>query len=98
MRIGLWINDNYNPNRGGGFSYADKLIKAMDTYSFSGDFELCFISLAENAPQCLKHEYQYVGVIPRFLKKLPLIGRWIQELDKRVLFPHFGIPNSTRIL
>lgn len=90
MKIGLWIKDNYNPNRGGGFSYADRLIKAMDSYAFTGDFDICFISLAEEKPTNLQHKYHYVGLIPRFLKKTPFIGRWLQELDKRVLFRYWG--------
>ena len=90
MKIGLWIKDNYNPNRGGGFSYADRLIKAMDSYAFTGDFEICFISLAEEKPANLQHKYHYVGLIPRILKKTPFVGRWLQELDKRVLFRYWG--------
>ncbi len=90
MKIGLWIKDNYSPNRGGGFSYVDRLIKAIDTYCFTGNFEICFISLAEEHPINLQHEYRYVGLIPSFLKKIPFVGRWLQEFDKRILFRYWG--------
>lgn len=98
MKIGLWINENYNPNRGGGFSYADRLIKAMDTYNFTGDFDLCFISLADEPPTNIQHEYHYVGLIPSVFKKIPFLGNFIQEFDKRVLFRYFGYTRLNRHL
>ena len=55
-----------------------------------GDFEICFISVAEEIPSGLKHNFRYVGIIPRILKKIPLIGKPLQEFDKRVLFKYFG--------
>jgi glycosyltransferase involved in cell wall biosynthesis len=47
LRIGIILNGSYKPEEGGGFSYYDWLISAIDNYSFNSDLEFVFITLAD---------------------------------------------------
>lgn len=44
MKIAIWLDADYRPEEGGGFSYYDKLVKALDSYAFDPQLELCFVS------------------------------------------------------
>ena len=44
LRIGVWINDDYTPSVGGGFSYYNKLITHIDNYTFDHNLEIVFVS------------------------------------------------------
>ncbi len=54
MKIGIWLNPNYSPTVGGGFSYYDRLIKGIDNYTFAKELEICFITTSQN-PIELRH-------------------------------------------
>lgn len=54
MKIGIWLNPDYSPTVGGGFSYYDRLIKGIDKYTFSKELEICFITTSQNHIE-LKH-------------------------------------------
>lgn len=43
LRVGIWINEDYKPEMGGGFGYYSQLINAMHNYNFA-DAEITFIS------------------------------------------------------
>lgn len=43
LRIGIWINEDYKPEMGGGFGYYSQLINAAYNYNFS-DAEIKFIA------------------------------------------------------
>ncbi len=55
MRIGVWLGTYSNPQEGGGFSYIDRLIKAIDDYQFNPLIEVCFVSEGE-CPRNLKSD------------------------------------------
>ena len=44
MKIAIWLDADYRPEEGGGFSYYDKLVKALDSYAFDPQLEMCFVS------------------------------------------------------
>lgn len=44
MKIAIWLDADYRPEEGGGFSYYDKLVKALDSYAFDPQLEVCFVS------------------------------------------------------
>lgn len=54
MKIGIWLNPDYSPTVGGGFSYYDRLIKGIDNYTFAKELEICFVTTSRN-PIELKH-------------------------------------------
>lgn len=43
LRIGVWINEDYAPEEGGGFGYYTQLIKKIELYNFK-DAEIIFLS------------------------------------------------------
>lgn len=43
LRVGVWINEDYQPEMGGGFTYYTQLINAMYNYNFT-DADIIFIS------------------------------------------------------
>lgn len=50
MKIGIWLNSDYSPTVGGGFSYYDRLIKGIDSYIFANELEICFITTSQTPP------------------------------------------------
>ena len=54
LKVGVWLNEEYSPQEGGGFAYYDKLIKAIDEYKFPEGIEIVFVSTAN--PQGLKDQ------------------------------------------
>ena len=55
MRIGIWLGKYNNPQIGGGFSYVDRLITAIDSYQFNPMVNICFIAEGSNS-RSLKSE------------------------------------------
>jgi len=43
LRVGVWVNENYRPEAGGGFGYYSQIINAFNNYNFT-DAEIIFIS------------------------------------------------------
>lgn len=56
MKIAIWLDADYRPEEGGGFSYYDKLVKALDSYAFDPQLELCFVSNGDITSLPLKRE------------------------------------------
>ena len=56
MKIAIWLDADYRPEEGGGFSYYDKLVKALDSYAFDPQLELCFVSDGDITTLPLKRE------------------------------------------
>ena len=56
MKIAIWLDADYRPEEGGGFSYYDKLVKALDSYVFDSQLKLCFVSDGDITSLPLEHE------------------------------------------
>ena len=56
MKIAIWLDADYRPEEGGGFSYYDKLVKALDGYTFDSQLEFCFVSDGNITSLPLKRE------------------------------------------
>lgn len=56
MKIAIWLDADYRPEEGGGFSYYDKLVKALDRYAFDTQLEVCFVSDGDIDSLPLKRE------------------------------------------
>ena len=56
MKIAIWLDADYRPEEGGGFSYYDKLVKALDSYTFDSQLEFCFVSDGNITSLPLKRE------------------------------------------
>lgn len=61
MKIGVWLGKYNNPQIGGGFSYVDRLISAIDSFQFDPMIEICFISERE----CTRHLNKKVLLLKR---------------------------------
>lgn len=44
MKIAVWLDNDYKPTEGGGFSYYEKLIQAIDKYQFDESLKIVFVS------------------------------------------------------
>ncbi len=79
MKIGIWLNPDYSPTMGGGFSYYDRLITCVDNYTFAKELNICFITTGKN-PIKLKHpviqlSFSYKASTYEKMKcHLPLLG------------------------
>lgn len=51
MKIGVWLNPDYDPQIGGGYSYYSRLITGIDNYHFSPEIEIVFLYTGEKVPQ-----------------------------------------------
>ncbi len=60
MKIGVWLVEGYVPSVGGGFSYYDKLINAIDNYQFSKEIEICFVTPSKNKISGLNKNVYYL--------------------------------------
>lgn len=49
MKVGIWLDAEYTPEEGGGYSYYDKLVKAIDAYPFDSSVEVCFVTESHSA-------------------------------------------------
>ena len=43
IKVGIWVDESYQPHEGGGYSYYDKLIRYLDKHSFDKRIEIVFI-------------------------------------------------------
>ena len=99
MKIGIWLGNYDNPQVGGGYSYIDRLIKAIDEYTFSPQLEICFVT--EGACELktkkdvveLKYEVQQStkGKILCTISVPYLSKKYKQRLEKRMNFERPGV-------
>ena len=47
LRIGVFLNEEYTPQSGGGFSYYQRIIEKLDLFDFDAKIEVCFLSNKE---------------------------------------------------
>lgn len=45
LKIAVYLNENYEPSAGGGYSYQQRLLRAIDTFPFTSALALSFVSL-----------------------------------------------------
>jgi glycosyltransferase involved in cell wall biosynthesis len=43
MKIAIFINDYLKKNVGGGFSFLSRMIEVIDNYTFTSEYEICFL-------------------------------------------------------
>lgn len=84
IKIAVWVNNNYQPEIGGGFSYHSKLINSIDNYSFSNNLEICFVTEEKNLCNSFKRETIFCSYKPntffleRLLCHIPRKGNYYQ--------------------
>ena len=83
MKIGVWLNDNINPNIGGGFSYTERLVELIDKKTFSNPIEIIFIT---NISEKLPFQKEVIYLNTSGLGKLNRYQKIIRRLSKRFSF------------
>ncbi len=76
MKVGIWLNNDYKAEIGGGFSYYSKLVKHIDNYVFNEELEIVFIS-QNNFKENIKRQQI---VLPAILYKRPFLKRIIVKI------------------
>ena len=56
MKIAVWLDTDMCETVGGGFSYHDRLVHAIDNYSFDPSLDICFVSCGNVGKLKLKRE------------------------------------------
>lgn len=91
MKIAIWLDNSFSATDGGCFSYNSRLIKAIDSYQFSNDLEVCFATFAEHNVTGLNREVVKLSYTPRIswqnrLKStLPAVGWHVREsINQRI--------------
>ncbi len=82
MKVGVWIPSGVSKSVGGGFSYPEKIIAAIDDYSFSKGIEIIFISLEEHLG--FKRPVKVISflrLLNKLFKKNDNIKRYLYHLD-----------------
>ena len=89
MKIAIWLDADYRPEEGGGFSYYDKLVKAIDSYAFDPQLEMCFVSDGDITSLPLKREKiqlsfkAHVTFAERLKTHLPLYKDYYKPILQR---------------
>lgn len=88
MKIGIWINSDYQPSEGGGFSYYDRLVHALDEKEWGDNIELCYVTrgtreMTMRHPVIHLHTSTKVTIGERILRRLPLVGWHYQDMVRR---------------
>jgi len=92
IKIAVWLNEGYTSEVGGGFSYYDKMIQAIDDYQFDSSVELCFVTESLVSKKTFSKSIIELSYVPRKLPIrffirivmiVPLIGKWLKRKYKR---------------
>ena len=85
MKIGIWLQEGYNPALGGGFSYYDKLVKAIDNIPTQNHLDFCFVSMSYSYGKTLKKDVVKMSFFPSILRNVPLLGKFFRFVDWKIL-------------
>lgn len=89
MKIGVWLNENWKPEEGGGYSYYNRLIYGLDSYDFDDKIEIVFVKEG-NAPTSLNkpcvslgnQNHSKISFVEKILTKIPLIpNHFLQKIS-----------------
>lgn len=90
MKIAVWLDKDYKPEEGGGFSYYDRLVKSIDAFTFDKPLDICFVTEGEVTSLGLSKDiirlyYNYkVSFLKKVLSLLPYIGKiWKRKIKKQ---------------
>ena len=81
LKVGIWLDSNYNPTAGGGYSYYEKLIKHIDEYDFSPNIEIVFLT-ESTGKHPVKKNVKEISLINRLFKYDNLVLKCFPPLFK----------------
>ena len=93
MRIGVFIEESILQNQGGGFSYTQRLIEAIDHHQFPDELDVCFITIGGNETrkstlatpifrlkQISNPFFRILMKLAKTIRRIPLIRHGAQKL------------------
>jgi glycosyltransferase involved in cell wall biosynthesis len=83
LRVGIWLDPDYKPTEGGGFSYYDKLVRKIDEHRFSSKIEIVFLIEAHVKPP-LRKQILNISLLNKYMKYDTIVQRCFP-----ILFKHF---------
>lgn len=110
MKIGVYLHEGYDPHLGGGFSYSNTLIRAIDEYAFDDKLEIVYVTQnAKLAGIGLKRKvYVLPGfAAPSFSEKLdnklgryPVLNKWFKphRYDSSALYRNYLNQQQIKLL
>ena len=81
LRVGIWLDSNYKPTEGGGYSYYEKLVRNIDNYDFSRNIEIIFLTESTTKPS-IKKDVRAISLINRCLKYDSIVLKCFPSLYK----------------
>ncbi|MHA4844007.1 glycosyltransferase [Flavitalea antarctica] len=91
LSIGIILKEGYTPELGGGFSYFDSVVEAIDNYEFHEDLDFSFISFTPVAHAKFKKRIDYINVQDYFSWNEKMIFRLTKRLKKNSSFYKLNI-------
>lgn len=87
MKVGVWLGPAIVDTAGGAASYQNRLIKLIDSYSFSEEVEVCFLSFLpqRNLSKDVIRISQIPDLFYRFLNHQSLLFRAINKIDRLII-------------
>jgi glycosyltransferase involved in cell wall biosynthesis len=81
LRVGIWLDPNYKPTEGGGYSYYEKLVGNIDRYHFSSHIEIVFLTEVTIKSQFRKH-LLHISIFNKYIKYDAFVRKCIPPLFK----------------
>ena len=91
MKVAVWIDKNYRPETGGGYSYYNKLVKSIDEYQFDSSLDICFVSenlnndvLLSRPVINLQHKFYLLKIIIKIVKVIPILRQLLYNRFNKI--------------
>ena len=84
LKVAIWLDPNYKPTEGGGYSYYEKLVNQIDNYNFSSNLELVFLTEDNIKHHSFKKQVLTISLLNKYIKYDFIIRKCIP-----FLFKHF---------
>lgn len=89
MKIGVWLDANFNPNAGGAFSYYDRLISYLDNHEdIEKNYQIVFIGL-HNPLNRTNKKYILLSIFPESILRVFKMSGFLYSLIYRFELKYF---------
>ena len=95
LKVGIWLDPNYKPDEGGGYSYYEKLVKRIDEYQFASNIEIIFLKESIHKLQLKKHS-QIISLMNKCFRYdnivktcLPFLFKHFRKIRRIIENPYY---------
>ena len=96
LSIGIILKEGYTPELGGGFSYYDSVVEAIDNYEFHTDLEFRFISFHSIPSNKFKKKIDFINIQDYFSWNEKLSFRLTKLLKKYSFFYRINVVRALK--